>query len=98
MKFNKYYKEYFKIIQIPDFKNKIEKYFNLKMYLINAVVQRNLPLDKKIEHKTNVYSNNYHVDYYIMNYFKMFINLQDIDETQGPMNFYSKKILKNLFL
>ncbi len=72
-------------------KNKIEKYFNLKMYLINAVVQRNLPLDKKIEHKTNVYSNNYHVDYYIMNYFKMFINLQDIDETQGPMNLYSKK-------
>ena len=72
-------------------KNKIEKYFNLKMYLINAVVQRNLPLDKEIEHKTNVYSNNYHVDYYIMNYFKMFINLQDVDETQGPMNLYSKK-------
>ena len=72
-------------------KNKFEKYFNLKMYLINAVVQRNLPLDKEIEHKTNVYSNNYHVDYYIMNYFKMFINLQDVDETQGPMNLYSKK-------
>ena len=72
-------------------KDKIESYFNLKMYLINVAVSRNLPLDKKIEHNTNVYSNNYHVDYYIMNYFKMFINLQDIDETQGPMNLYSKK-------
>ena len=55
------------------------------------MVSRNLPLDKKIEHNTNIYSNNYHVDYYIMNYFKMFINLQDVDETQGPMNLYSKK-------
>ena len=64
---------------------------NLKMYLINVEVSRNFPLDKKIEHNTNVYSNNYHVDYYIMNYFKMFINLQDVDETQGPMNLYSKK-------
>ena len=72
-------------------KDKIESYFNLKMYLINVAVSRNFPLDKKIEHNTNVYSNNYHVDYYIMNYFKIFINLQDVDETQGPMNFYSKK-------
>lgn len=82
------------ILKSPKFqalKNKIEKYFNLKLYLINAMVSRNLPLDKKIEHNTNVYSNNYHVDYYIMNYFKMFINLQDVDETQGPMNLYSKK-------
>ena len=79
------------ILRSPKFqvlKNKIEKYFNLKLYLINAMVSRNLPLDKKIEHNTNIYSNNYHVDYYIMNYFKMFINLQDVDETQGPMNLY----------
>ena len=75
-------------------KDKIESYFNLKMYLINVAVSRNFPLDKKIEHNTNVYSNNYHVDYYIMNYFKIFINLQDVDETQGPMNFYSKKLKK----
>ena len=51
-------------------------------------------MDKKIEHNTNVYSNNYHVDYYIMNYFKMFINLQDVDETQGPMNLLFKKTQK----
>ena len=76
--------------KFQNLKKKIEKYFNLKMYLVNVAVTRNLPLDKKIEYQTNVYSNNYHVDYYIMNYFKMFINLQDVDETQGPMNLYSK--------
>ena len=76
------------------FKDKLEKYFNLKMHLINVVAKRNYPLDKNKEHNTNIYSNNYHADYYLMNYFKMFINLQDVDETQGPMNLYSKKIQK----
>ena len=33
-----------------------------------------------------------------MNYFKMFINLQDIDETQGPMNLYSKNSKKFISL
>lgn len=73
------------------FKDKLEKYFNLKMHLINVVAKRNYPLDKNKEHNTNIYSNNYHADYYLMNYFKMFINLQDVDESQGPMNLYSKK-------
>ena len=72
-------------------KEKIENYFNLKMYLINVQISRNFSLNNKVEHICNVYSNNYHVDYYIMNYFKMFINLHDVDDTQGPMNLYSKK-------
>ena len=71
--------------------NKIEKYFNLKIYLIDVRINRNFPINSEIEHSENVYSNNYHVDYYIMNFFKMFINLHDVDQTQGPMNFYSKK-------
>ena len=39
------------ILRSPKFqalKNKIEKYFNLKLYLINAMVSRNLPLIKKL--------------------------------------------------
>ena len=74
-----------------DFKNKIEKYFNLNMYLTDVKVTRNFPIDKNFEHKKNIYSNNYHVDYYTINFFKMFINLHDVDDTQGPMNLYSKK-------
>ena len=65
------------------------------MHLINVVAKRNYPLDKNKEHNTNIYSNNYHVDYYLMNYFKMFINLQDVDESQGLLNL-PKKIQKDL--
>lgn len=77
--------------KFQDLKKKLEKYFNLKIYLINIDITRNFPIDKNLEHKVNIYSNNYHVDYYIMNYFKIFINLHDVDETQGPMNLFSKK-------
>tara|TARA_B100002052_G_scaffold267242_1_gene265005 strand:+ start:109 stop:1014 length:906 start_codon:yes stop_codon:yes gene_type:complete len=81
------------ILNSNKFKNlqaKIQRYFNLKMYLIDAKITRILPIEKEIEHKENVYSNNYHVDYYLMNFFKIFINLHDVDESRGPMYFYSK--------
>ena len=83
------------ILTSEDFKklkNKLENYFNLKMYLINTAVGRNLHLnvDKKNEHKVKYYSNNYHVDFYLINYFKIFINLHDVDETSGPLELFSK--------
>ena len=31
----------------------------------------------------------FHCDYYTMNYFKLFINLQDISLDHGPLTFYS---------
>lgn len=74
-----------------DLKDKIEKYFNLNMFLVDTKITRNFPIKKNLEHKKNIYSNNYHVDYYTINFFKMFINIHDVDDTQGPMNFYSKK-------
>ncbi len=83
-----------KILNSKKFKNyqdKLEKYFNSKIYLVEAKIQRNFPIEEKDEHKQNIYSNNYHVDYYIINFFKIFINLHDVDDTQGPMNLYSKK-------
>lgn len=93
------------ILNSPKFeilRNKIEKYFNSNVYLVNVEITRNLPIDKDFEHKKNLYSNNYHVDYYIMNYFKMFINLQDVNKSDGPLHLYSKKnskkfIIKNVY-
>ena len=38
------------------------------MYLVDAKITRIFPIEKEIEHKENVYSNNYHVDYYLMNF------------------------------
>jgi hypothetical protein len=73
-------------------KKKLENYFNLKMYLINTAVSRNFDLNvsKENEHKIKYYSNNYHVDFYLINYFKIFINMHDVDETRGPMHLFSK--------
>ena len=38
----------------------------------------------------------FHCDYYTMNYFKLFINLQDISLDHGPLTFYSIEDTKNL--
>ena len=39
----------------------------------------------------------FHCDYYTMNYFKLFINLQDISLDHGPLTFYSIEDTKNLY-
>ena len=36
----------------------------------------------------------FHCDYYTMNYFKLFINLQEITDEDGPLTFYSIKDTK----
>ncbi len=71
-------------------KKKVENYYNLKMFLINASVRRNFSINSENDHKIKYYSNNFHVDYYIMNYFKMFINIHDVDDNRGPMHLFSK--------
>ncbi len=86
-----------KLLGNPDFlklKKRLENYFNLKMSLININVTRNFNIPEDEEHKVKFYSNNYHVDFYLMNYFKIFINLHDVDEKKGPMYLYSKSDTK----
>ena len=83
-----------KILNTGDFlklKKKIENYYNHKMYLINASVRRNFSLNLDNDHKIKYYSNNFHVDYYLINYFKIFINIHDVDEDKGPLELFSKK-------
>jgi len=76
--------------KFSNLKKKLENYYNLNTYIINIEAARNFPLPGD-EHKIKAYSNEYHVDYYIMNYFKIFINLDDVDHAKGPTNLYSKK-------
>jgi hypothetical protein len=65
-----------------------EKYYNLKIILADAHVSRNysLPSKKDMEY----YSNYFHCDGYNYNLFKVFVNLEDIDETQGPLTLVKK--------
>jgi len=80
-KFKKYYKNNIAVASVEIIRN-----FGLK----NTDYYNNTVRSKDQEH-FNMY---YHCDYYTMNYFKLFINISDVDETNGPLNFYSIKDTK----
>ena len=46
-------------------------------------------IQEKKRQKIRIFQYVFHCDYYTMNYFKLFINLQDITENDGPLAFYS---------
>lgn len=80
-------------------------YYQSDIAVANVHLKRNFGLkeasyyDKQKRTKQFEFYNNYfHCDYYTMNYFKLFINLQDISPEDGPLTFYSiedtKKFIK----
>lgn len=91
-----------KIIEFikTDFKDDLlalENYYNNKISIAEIKVKRNLPLDNKEYYNKytrtkefEIYSNYYHVDFYVNTHLKMFINLQDVKEEDGPLHIYSK--------
>ena len=86
--------------------NKLEKYYNNKIAITEFQIKRNFPIiennnyfKKRTRDKAKEpYSNYYHVDYYVGTYFKMFINLQKVNEDNGALNIYdiqsTKKFVK----
>ena len=91
-----------KIIEFikTDFKDDLlglENYYNNKISIAEIQVKRNLPLENKEYYNRytrtkefEIYSNYYHVDAYVNTHIKMFINLQDVSEEDGPLHIYSK--------
>ena len=74
----------------------LKKYYRNDIAVLNVQIRRNYGLrdksfySKKIKNKNFEFYNMYfHCDYYTMNYFKLFINLQDITLSDGPLTFYS---------
>jgi len=72
---------------------KLENYFNAKVYVSDCQIKRNFSI-KEVEQTKNdkdsePFNNFFHCDGYLYNYFKLFINLQDINENNGPLNFFS---------
>lgn len=67
---------------------KLEKFYNSKISVANIEIKRNFYINENI--KKEVYSNYYHVDHYVYNHFKIFINLMDVNIDQGPLHIYSK--------
>ena len=91
-----------KIIEFikKDFKDDLlalENYYNNKISIAQIQVKRNLPLENKEYYNKyartkefEIYSNYYHVDFYVNTHLKMFINLQDVKKEDGPLHIYSK--------
>lgn len=67
---------------------KLEKFYNSKISVANVEIRRNFYINENINKE--VYSNYYHVDHYVYNHFKIFINLSDVNIDQGPLHIYSK--------
>ena len=84
-----------------DVLKKLKSYYQNNIVVANIEIKRNFgisnlthyTLDKRDKNK-EFYNNYYHCDYYTMNYFKLFINLQEITNEHGPLTFYSIKDTK----
>ena len=66
-------------------------FYNNKISICEIVVRRNYPLENSEYYKNKIrtkemeiYNNYYHVDFYVSAFFKMFINLTDVYEENGP--------------
>ena len=76
----------------------LEKYFNSNIIIANANLFRNHHVTDIVEGKSEqVYSNYYHNDGYVLTYFKIFINLMDVSDKDGPLHIISKKKTKAFF-
>lgn len=72
----------------------LESYYNLPIYLLNFKAFRieyfNNAEDKDLE----LYANKFHNDGYVMNFFKVFVNLEDVTDKDGPLHLISKEDTK----
>jgi hypothetical protein len=71
--------------------NDLKKYYSSNIYLGQAMITRNFNYDPT---KGESYSSYFHCDGYLCTYFKILINLSDIDTNMGPMNILNKKNTK----
>lgn len=76
--------------------NDLKKYYNSNIVVGNVHMFRNHYTDKSVEGKKEdqVYANFYHNDGYLITYIKIFINLMDVNEEDGPLNIISKQKTK----
>jgi hypothetical protein len=74
------------------FLKNFSNFYNMKIKLGYIQIKRNYPIPQN--YTKEAYSNFFHCDAYTLNLFKIFINLQDIDETNGPFTLVKKEKAK----
>lgn len=67
-----------------------QDYFNSKVFVTHVKIFKNIGYSELIDKNNQYYSENYHTDNYIFTYFKLFINLEEIDQDKGPLHFIPK--------
>jgi len=87
-------KKIIKLIVSNDCKNildDLKKYYSSNIYLGQAMITRNFNYDPT---KGESYSSYFHCDGYLCTYFKILINLSDVNLNMGPINILNKKDTK----
>jgi len=80
---------------LSDFLDNFSKFYKMRVKLGKIRISRNYPIPKN--HNKEVYSNFFHSDAFTCNLLRVFVNLQDVSETEGPM-ILVKNDKKKLFL
>ncbi|MDA8560014.1 phytanoyl-CoA dioxygenase family protein [Candidatus Pelagibacter bacterium] len=65
--------------------DELGKYFNSEVQVVDIRLTRNLHHESKDNLKIEYYSNHFHQDSYLLTYNKIFVNLMDITEQDGPL-------------
>lgn len=71
-----------------------KKYFNSDILPAYVCLRRNTKY-KKTDLKNELFNDNFHNDAYLFTHFKVFINLSNISDQEGPMKIVSKKKAKD---
>ena len=77
--------------------DQLERYFNCEIMIADIKLIRNYHHDDKDNLNVEYYSNHFHQDSYLMTYNKIFVNLMDISEDDGPLEIIPDEN-KNLFI
>ena len=87
-------------IKFSEIINLLKHYYNQSIYIDNIYIKRNYSVKNNLYNSYNRakkdehFNNYFHLDANTINYFKLFINLQDVTDNHGPLNFYSKSDTK----
>ena len=79
------------------FIKKLENYFNCDVIISDIKTSRNYNHKDALDLDEEHFSNHFHQDSYIMTYNKIFINLMDINENDGPLEIIAREN-KNSFI
>lgn len=64
---------------------KLEKYFNCDVFISDIGIFRNYTHNDSLNLDVSHYGNHFHQDSYVMTYSKLFINLMDVNDDDGPL-------------